>query len=224
MTRKNPERYQELMRVAQQLFYTNGYENTSINDIIKVANVSKGALYHHFSSKSDILEAIIKELIDQAATALQHITTDTSLSAIVKMQKVIRLSHSWQLEMGVEITEIGRILRSDENVLLHHKLRVAWMKICTPEIARIINQGVSEGVFSVEHVLETAHTLIVIIESLNEEIDQLIVDREKLDNPLLVASNKFGAMQVIIERLLGASKGTIPLVGSEALINWFNNA
>ncbi len=48
---------------AYKLFYKNGYNGTSIDDILKDANVNKGSLYHYFKSKKELLLAVIKERI-----------------------------------------------------------------------------------------------------------------------------------------------------------------
>ena len=47
--------------VALELFYKKGYENTTIKDIIEEIGVSKGAFYHYFESKEDVIVAIAKE-------------------------------------------------------------------------------------------------------------------------------------------------------------------
>ena len=39
---------------AEKLFIEKGYEKTSLQDIINATNLSKGAIYHHFSSKEEI--------------------------------------------------------------------------------------------------------------------------------------------------------------------------
>ena len=56
MTRikKPPEiRTAELLDCAQRLFFERGYDNTTVNDIIAEAGLSKGAFYHYFASKFD---------------------------------------------------------------------------------------------------------------------------------------------------------------------------
>ncbi len=48
-----------------ELFYKQGYYNTSIDDILKSLELSKGAFYHHFESKEDFFVSIIQNLIVQ---------------------------------------------------------------------------------------------------------------------------------------------------------------
>jgi TetR/AcrR family transcriptional regulator, transcriptional repressor for nem operon len=59
-----------ILNKAFELIYTNGYQATSIDDIIATTAVTKGAFYYHFSSKDDmglsIIEDIIKPVMKEA--------------------------------------------------------------------------------------------------------------------------------------------------------------
>ena len=57
------ERRQELLETARRLFITKGYEKTSVNDILKEVGIAKGTFYYYFSSKEDMLEAMILEVV-----------------------------------------------------------------------------------------------------------------------------------------------------------------
>jgi AcrR family transcriptional regulator len=47
-----------LVSVAREVFARDGYAATSLNTIVKVAGVTKGALYHHFDSKQALFRAV----------------------------------------------------------------------------------------------------------------------------------------------------------------------
>ena len=47
-----------ILKVALQLFMENGYKRTSYQDLIKKTGLSKGAIYHHFKSKEEILTSV----------------------------------------------------------------------------------------------------------------------------------------------------------------------
>jgi AcrR family transcriptional regulator len=49
-----------LIEVAAELFGERGYEATSIEEVLDRAEVSKGALYHHFASKEALFEAVYR--------------------------------------------------------------------------------------------------------------------------------------------------------------------
>jgi AcrR family transcriptional regulator len=52
----------ELMRVARALFAERGYAGVGTEEIVARANVTRGALYHHFADKSDLFRAVHEEL------------------------------------------------------------------------------------------------------------------------------------------------------------------
>lgn len=55
---KGEKRRQDILDSAERLFYFQGYDQTSIEDILKELNCSKGSFYHHFESKMQVLEEI----------------------------------------------------------------------------------------------------------------------------------------------------------------------
>lgn len=50
-------RREQILKVALQLFYKNGYSKTKVSEIAAVAGISKGLIYHYFKNKSEILFA-----------------------------------------------------------------------------------------------------------------------------------------------------------------------
>lgn len=52
---------EKVLNAAEHLFAIQGYDKTSVQDIIDRAEVSKGGLYHHFDSKKEILEVLLQD-------------------------------------------------------------------------------------------------------------------------------------------------------------------
>ncbi|MBW4802638.1 TetR/AcrR family transcriptional regulator [Loigolactobacillus coryniformis] len=53
----------KIITAARQLIYQNGYEATSISDIMAAAAVGKGQLYYYFKSKKDIGLAVLQQIV-----------------------------------------------------------------------------------------------------------------------------------------------------------------
>lgn len=71
---KDPEvRRQEIIRAARDLFLDQGYENTSVDDIVRRVNVAKGLFYYYFPKKEAILAAIADEFVDEVNAAFTAI-------------------------------------------------------------------------------------------------------------------------------------------------------
>jgi AcrR family transcriptional regulator len=63
-----------LVEVAEQLFTENGYTATSLDAIVAGADVTKGALYHHFSGKQAIFEAAFEQVESRATSGIAQAT------------------------------------------------------------------------------------------------------------------------------------------------------
>ncbi len=65
-------RLDELMNAAQTLFLEQGFETTTINDIVTRADVGKGTFYHYFASKNEILDALAKRYTEAFLERLEQ--------------------------------------------------------------------------------------------------------------------------------------------------------
>ncbi len=62
--KKNQDKYEDILLAAKRLFSKQGYEQTSVRQIVEEANTSMGNLYFHFPNKLAILKAICKNYIN----------------------------------------------------------------------------------------------------------------------------------------------------------------
>jgi AcrR family transcriptional regulator len=62
-----------IVAAATDLFARQGYEATSVQQIVEAAEVTKGALYHWFGSKSELLNSIYRELLAEQTQRLREI-------------------------------------------------------------------------------------------------------------------------------------------------------
>jgi AcrR family transcriptional regulator len=63
-TQKSQDRAQEIYQTAAQIFFTKGYNSTSLNDIADALNITKAGLYYYVESKQDLLYRIINLGLD----------------------------------------------------------------------------------------------------------------------------------------------------------------
>ena len=59
-----------LVDVARDLFTEHGYANTSLDAIVAGADVTKGALYHHYAGKQALFEAVFERVEQEASTTV----------------------------------------------------------------------------------------------------------------------------------------------------------
>lgn len=62
-----------VLAAAEELFAEQGYDATSVQQVVERAGVTKGAMYHHFSSKEDLLFEIYNSLLTEQLAGLSRI-------------------------------------------------------------------------------------------------------------------------------------------------------
>lgn len=78
-----------IVAAAVALFAEQGFDATSVNQVVARAGVAKGALYHHFESKDDLLYEVYRELVDRQLAGLdgvlsQQLTPAAAVRAIIR--------------------------------------------------------------------------------------------------------------------------------------------
>ena len=91
---KHPEETVHLiLDTACRLFLKKGYEHTSIQDIIdNLGGLSKGAIYHHFKSKEDILAAVTDQMTSESNQMLAAIRDRSDLNGREKLRTIFKAS------------------------------------------------------------------------------------------------------------------------------------
>ena len=91
MPTSEPGTRTRILAVARELFTRQGYAGTSIADLAGPLGISTAALYYHFASKSDILEVLVAETMDEY-TALAERAVGGELSPEQTLAAVIDLT------------------------------------------------------------------------------------------------------------------------------------
>lgn len=65
------ETREQILNATRTLFYSKGYHATSIEDVAKQAQISKGLLYHYFKGKEDLLAALVEQRIEDLLDVMQ---------------------------------------------------------------------------------------------------------------------------------------------------------
>ena len=136
-----------------------GYEHTSIQDIINnLGGLSKGAIYHHFKSKEDILVAVIDRMTAESNEMLADIRDSSGLSGEEKLKKIFRESISRSVQNDIftvapDFHDNPKLLFS----LLHDTIDNAAPNYILP----IIRQGISDGSIKTDYPEQLAELILL---------------------------------------------------------------
>jgi len=218
---KEPEvRRSEILDVAQRFFYRKGYEQTSVQDVITEIGIAKGTFYHYFSSKLDLLDAVIERMIEQTLQSLQPLVEDEQLSALEKFERFFSNLADWKVENKAFFLDFVHVWHKDENAILRHKVRAASVKSAIPLLTQIIEQGIAEGTFATEYPADIAEIILQIGQPLSDTLTKIILNETHHDDTLAIIERKIVVYHYAIERVLNAPAGSIKLFDLDQVKPW----
>lgn len=157
---KHPEEtIQRILDIAFRLFMEKGYEYTSIQDIIdQLGGLSKGAIYHHFKSKEDILVAVTDRMTAESNQMLADIRDRTDLCGREKLRTIFKSSINRPVQNDIftvapDFHNNPRLLFS----LLHDTIEEAAPNYILP----IIEQGIADGSIETDYPKQLAELILL---------------------------------------------------------------
>lgn len=218
-------RRNEILDVALQLVYSKGYEKMTIQDILDQLHMSKGAFYHYFDSKVAVLEAVVERMAtEQVKPMFLSIVKDPQLPALEKLHQYFYMSTSWKTSNKAFLMDLMQVWYSDENALTRQKMLATTVENMGPFFTEIIKQGVREGTFSTPYPEVASEVTINLIHDLAYASGQMLMSEEiKQSENLQQVETLYAAYSDALERVLGAPKGSIQLMATEALNVWISS-
>jgi len=210
---KSPEvRHAELLDCAQRLFFERGYDNTTVNDIIAAAGLSKGAFYHYFASKEVLLEALAERLARDSLAELQPLLEDPSLDAIGRLNALFAGSRQLKVELAPQLRRTFSVLFRPENLMLFHRIDDALRQVTLPLIADLLRKGGDEGAFDVPDP-EAFADMLLQLRLIFRDVSHRALSRAEqggdIDAVAAEMDERLRLYGVAIDRLLKLPDGTI---------------
>ncbi|MBN9464833.1 TetR/AcrR family transcriptional regulator [Brevundimonas sp.] len=143
--RRKAERPAEIVSAAHTVFSEHGFARARLEDIAKLAGVSKGALYVYFETKQDLFRAVVEEAVEPHLSAIR-----TGVSGELPFDKAARLGVDVlvsAIEANPRIGGVVKLIIAESRNL--PELAVIWHeKVITPLlslIAGMIRRGQKAG-------------------------------------------------------------------------------
>jgi AcrR family transcriptional regulator len=207
---------------GQRLIQTKGYEQLSIQELLDEVGASKGAFYHYFGSKADLLEAVVERMADAVEATWAEPMSRPGLSAQQRLESVFALTAQWKNARRELVLAVLDAWLSDHNAIVRDKLRQLVARRMTALLETILRQGVADGDFTVTDPEATAHVLVGLIQTVQERAGELFVARQDGRVELSEVERTFQAFREAFERIVGLPPGTMQFIDHDTLLLWFN--
>ena len=209
-----------ILDVAERLMRTCGYEEMSIQDIQDELGVSRGAIYHYFGSKDDILEAVLERMTDTVMSVVEPIAGNPNLTPLARLQQVFAVAGQWKAERKELMVALVKAWYSDHNLLVRERLGPVVTARLVPLIAEILRDGKAEGVFRVGSPDHAAAILVALLLDSGETLSNLILARLDGTVPFEDVEHAVAAYSEAFERILGLDAGSFEIVDLPTLHFW----
>lgn len=128
---------ERIISAAWELFYEKGYDDTTVDDIIRLSETSKGSFYYYFSAKDALLNTL-SDILDEQYTKMEH----TMPEGMSSMEKLLYLNyeahsfmeHSIKVDLLASMYSAQLIAKGERNLLDQNR-----------KYYRLVNRIIEEG-------------------------------------------------------------------------------
>jgi AcrR family transcriptional regulator len=187
---------QQVLATATRLFADLGYENVSIDLVLKECGISRGALYHHFRNK----EALFATVLEEVEARIVETVANQSKDAANPLDALRTGCNAW-LDLVASDAAVRRIAVIDAPAVLGwHAWREMEVRYALGLLQNTLEIAASLGCLEQQHVEAYASMLLAVL----NEMSMLIA---RADNPDRVIADARHAVELLVSRLIGVEPG-----------------
>ena len=196
---KHKDRKEDILDTAELLFYKKGYDKTTVNDILESLSISKGAFYHYFKSKEEVMDSIVMRTIQKGMDQAQAVLHNDRLSVHEKFLGIILAQQPNENNDKMQLIEQLHLVN---NAQLHQKSIIETITHLTPLLQTVVKQGIDEGFFKTPYSGESIEFILAATSFLFDSGFFQHLDKEQLNH-------KVKATIYLVEACLGAEEGSM---------------
>ena len=212
-----------ILDAAQRRIVSKGYERLTIQDILDDLQISKGAFYHYFGSKPEVIEALAERLVDDSERMLAQIIADRELSALDKLRRFFSEVIRWKSAHQNLFVAMLSLWYAPENIAFGHKVDKAVARRLAPLLTMLVQQGVDEQLFTTAYPEHAGTIIVALVQALQDAMARrlLAVASKSPEAPTVKEMvTAHGAHIEAIERYLGIPAGALHRVDARTVNSW----
>jgi AcrR family transcriptional regulator len=203
-----------LLDAAGALVERDGFER------LKRAGMSRGALYHYFSSKEELLAALIERRLDRWEVAVRAAADRHDVPPRERLQSILRVLASQKQQDRTFLVDALRSIYAPENAALYVRLRVGGAVRFLPILTEALRTARDEVALDIVDTEASAHLLLSLLQECTDRIAHILLDiadgRAKADD----LDRAVDAYTLAIHRTFDAPPGSLAFIESAELRSW----
>lgn len=214
--KKGDMRRETLLAAAEKLFYTKGYEKTSVQDILTEVSFSKGGFYHHFDSKLSVLEAICENRAKEICDRARQLVGEQE-GAVNKLNALFHDAAFFSDGSTNFVALLIQVAYREDGALMREKMKTRQLECMQSVLEEILVEGTRSQAFFVTDISMSAQMLLRLYMQFADDIAFLLAQEESEAKMMEGILAKLRVYRTAIERVLVAPFGSIVLFDIEEL-------
>lgn len=222
--KKGDLRRGQILDMAEKLFFEQGYDRTSIQDILDALRLSKGGFYHYFDAKETVLREICERRWVGRCERLATELLNARLGPVDKLNRLLTQANLFEAEdLRFAALMLKLCYRDRDASIRDHRRRVLIDQLA-PQVYDVMLEGIESGALHCRYPLGVGRILLLLACDVNDEAcDMLAAD---LDNPdrMIQVVELLNTYRESVELLSGAPYGSIQLFDPTKLVDTWQQA
>ena len=216
--RKGEIKKQEILETAERLFCKDGYETTSVQDILDVLHTSKGSFYHHYASKDMLIESICSRRAEELSRLVS-----SRLSLKASAVENLNVLFSGFIPLGGEkltfLLMILPVFNMPEGRQVRYGYCESLLEAFLPDVTGQLISGTMNGELYCPDAEHSARIALMILNNLWCRICSVIISdlNNGHDTDLAELLRMTDSCRVSVEKVLSAPFGSFVLLNMNDL-------
>lgn len=156
-----PDKHDRILDALQTLLEQHNVQDISVSSIAQAAGIAKGSIYYYFSSKEEIVEALVERSYASSIETAKLLAKQTDIPPFTRMALIFQACRNSSSEFLKQNAAAGKSMQAQS--LLHHKYLRYIITELKPVLAEIIRQGIESGEISFDHPAALAEIVLLVL-------------------------------------------------------------
>ena len=183
-----------ILDVAEKMFIEQGFDQTSIAQILDATQIAKGTLYYYFTSKEEIMDAIIERWIDRSFEQVHIWVEQKQLPILERLMGALA-----SLNMQKDGQELLDHLHAPQNALLHEKTNQILLSKVPQILYPLFQEGFQTGEMQTTYPYESIEMMLTYSLQIFNSSFQTLDQAEK--------NHKIQAFIYLLEKIFQTKEG-----------------
>lgn len=144
-----------ILDTAEKMFVEQGFDQTSISQLLDATKIARGTLYYYFTSKEEIMDAIIERWIEQSFEQMRIWVERKHLSIIERLTGALA-----SLNLKKNGQEFLEHLHEPQNALLHEKSNQILLSMAPQILYPLFQEGLQAGEMQTAYPYESIEMML----------------------------------------------------------------